>query len=53
MPAEESCFRMLKKSRATSVTINEPTLELSKNRFDERVIANAREGLTCPMMHFL
>ncbi len=53
MPAEESYFRMLKKSRATSVTINEPTLELSKNRFDERVIANAREGLTFPIMHFL
>jgi hypothetical protein len=28
---------------ATSVTINEPALELSKNRFDERIILQMQE----------
>ena len=31
----------------------EPALELSKNRFDERISNDAREGLTLYMMHFL
>jgi len=38
----------------TSVTINEPALEPSKNRFDERITnKDAREGLTPFMMRLL
>lgn len=36
---------MLKILGATSVTINEPALELPKNRFDERTASGARDGL--------
>lgn len=38
----------------TSIPINEPALELSKNRFDElHRFSDAREGLTGFMMHSL
>ncbi len=38
MPAEESGRVLSKFQERTSVTIKGPALELSKNRFDERVI---------------